>query len=119
MKVTQTPNSSIQSAAEQRKTQGTATVKEMKEADAAKQAAAAKKATATTIPDSVNASISSKGKDLAKDMATAKTVASETSDIREEKVAELKRRIAAGKYNIDSDAIADRMVDDHLSMQGT
>jgi negative regulator of flagellin synthesis FlgM len=118
MKVTQSTNNSVQNAELQRKTQGTLTAKEVKAADAAK-AEAAKKAAGTTIPDSVNASFSARSKDLAKDMETAKAVAAQTSDVREEKVAELKRRIAAGKYNLDTNAIADRMVDDHLEMRGT
>jgi len=64
--------------------------------------------------ESVKADISSRGKELAKDMAKAKEVATSAPDIREEKVAELKRRIAAGKYNVSPEAIADKMVDEHL-----
>jgi negative regulator of flagellin synthesis FlgM len=59
-----------------------------------------------------NTEISSKGKEFAK----AKAVASEAPDVREEKIAALKARIAEGRYKIDADAIADRMVDDHLKM---
>ncbi len=51
-------------------------------------------------------------------MAKAKAVAGETPDVREEKIAALRSRIAAGKYNVDADAIADRMVDDHIAMHG-
>jgi negative regulator of flagellin synthesis FlgM len=64
----------------------------------------------TNIPGSVNAELSNKGKE----MAAAKAAASEAPDVREEKIAALKARIAAGKYNVDPSAIADRMVDDHL-----
>jgi negative regulator of flagellin synthesis FlgM len=64
----------------------------------------------TNIPGSVNAELSHKGKE----MAAAKAAASEAPDVREEKIAALKARIAAGKYNVDPSAIADRMVDDHL-----
>ncbi len=60
--------------------------------------------------ESVKAEISSRGKE----MARAKEVANSAPDIREEKVAELKRRIAAGKYNVSPEAIADKMVDEHL-----
>ena len=56
------------------------------------------------------AEISSKGKEFAK----AKAVANDAPDIREEKIAALKARIAEGKYKVDADAIADRMIDDHL-----
>jgi negative regulator of flagellin synthesis FlgM len=50
----------------------------------------------------------------AKEMAKAMEVASSTPDVREDKIAELKRRISAGKYNVDADAIADKMVDEHI-----
>jgi negative regulator of flagellin synthesis FlgM len=51
----------------------------------------------------------------ARERATAKKVASETPDVREAKIAELKERIAAGHYKVDPKAVADRMVDEHLS----
>jgi flagellar biosynthesis anti-sigma factor FlgM len=38
--------------------------------------------------------------------------------VREEKIAALKARIAEGKYKVDADKVADRMVDDHLQMTG-
>src|SRR4051812_11136549 len=59
---------------------------------------------------SVNAQISSKARDAAK----VKDVAANAPDVREEKIAELKRRIADGKYGVNAEAVADRMVDDHL-----
>lgn len=59
-----------------------------------------------------NTEISAKGKEFAK----AKAVANGAPDVREEKIAALKARIAEGKYKVDADAIADRMVDDHLKM---
>lgn len=52
----------------------------------------------------------------AKEFARAKEVASNAPDIREEKIAELRRRIAAGQYKTDPEEIADRMVDHHLEM---
>jgi negative regulator of flagellin synthesis FlgM len=60
------------------------------------------------------AEISSKGKEF----AAAKAAASDTPDVREDKVADLKRRIAEGSYKIDTESVADRMVDDHLRMSG-
>ncbi|MBC7384625.1 MAG: flagellar biosynthesis anti-sigma factor FlgM [Cryobacterium sp.] len=57
------------------------------------------------------AEISAKGKDFAK----AHAVASAVSDIREDKIAELKKRIASGDYQIDNDAIADKMIGEHAS----
>ena len=62
------------------------------------------------LADAAAPEISAKGRDLAK----AKSVAEQAPEVREEKIAELKRRIAAGGYKIDSDVIADRMVDEHL-----
>ena len=35
---------------------------------------------------------------------------------REAKIAELRKRIAEGSYHVDSKAVADRMVDDHMKM---
>ncbi len=58
--------------------------------------------------------ISSKAKEFAK----AKEVANEAPDVREEKIAALKARIAEGKYKVDADSIADRMVDEHIRMHG-
>lgn len=54
----------------------------------------------------------------AKDAAKAKSAAMSAPDVREQKIAELKRRISEGAYNVDANAVADRMVDDHLSMKG-
>jgi negative regulator of flagellin synthesis FlgM len=56
--------------------------------------------------------------DRARDLSKAKAAATEAPDVREEKIAELKRRIAGGKYGVDSHAIADHMVDEHLEMSG-
>ncbi len=64
--------------------------------------------------ESANADISSK----AKDMAKAKQVASDAPDVREAKIAALKEQIQNKKYNVGADAIADKLVDDHLSMAG-
>jgi negative regulator of flagellin synthesis FlgM len=75
-------------------------------------AAEASKSANVAASGDANADISAKGKEFAK----AKAVASEAPDVREEKIAALKARIAEGRYKIDADAIADRMVDDHLKM---
>lgn len=63
---------------------------------------------------SANAEISSR----AKDMARAKQLASEAPDVREAKIAELKERIQNKNYNVSADAIADKLVDDHIRMAG-
>jgi negative regulator of flagellin synthesis FlgM len=66
------------------------------------------------IEGSTNTELSSKGRE----MAQAKAIAEGAPDVREEKIAELKRRIAGGKYSMDHEAIADKMVDEHLKMSG-
>jgi negative regulator of flagellin synthesis FlgM len=54
----------------------------------------------------------------ARELAHAKHAAAAAPDTREEKIAELKRRIAEGKYHVDANAVADKMVDEHLQMSG-
>ncbi len=49
----------------------------------------------------------------ARDLQKAHDVAAKTPDVREEKIAELKRRIAAGQYKVDADAVADKMISEH------
>ncbi|MCM0604756.1 MAG: flagellar biosynthesis anti-sigma factor FlgM [Xanthomonadaceae bacterium] len=68
----------------------------------------------TEISGSYNADIS----DKAKDMALARKTAEGAGDIREAKITELKRRIANKEYNVKSDAIADKLVSDHLENPG-
>ena len=59
----------------------------------------------------VRPEISAKGREL----AHAKDVASKAPDVREEKIAKLKAMIAANQYKVDPHAVADRLVDEHLS----
>ena len=66
------------------------------------------------LADSAAPEISSKAKDLAK----AKAVAAETPDVREQKIAELKKRISEGSYKVDARATADRLVDEHMKFGG-
>jgi negative regulator of flagellin synthesis FlgM len=75
-------------------------------ADAAKTAKPA-----TVIEGDSRPEISSKARELSE----AKAAATSAPDVREAKIAALKERIAAGKYNVDPKAVADRMVDEHLS----
>ncbi len=68
--------------------------------------------TATKAADSAapaKAEISDKARDLAK----AYAVASATPDVREDRIAELKKRIASGEYKVDSDKVADKMISEH------
>ncbi|RYZ69187.1 MAG: flagellar biosynthesis anti-sigma factor FlgM [Proteobacteria bacterium] len=92
------------------------------EADKAKSAARAEKlkvmkeagkpTQSGASPESAKAEIS----DTAKQFSKAMAVASTTPDVREDKISELKKRIADGNYKIDAAKIADRMVDDHMAM---
>ena len=49
-----------------------------------------------------------------KEAQFVKQVISSEPDVRAEKVAELKEKIQTGKYEIDHDAVADKLVDRHL-----
>ena len=71
------------------------------------------KAVATENGD-VDTKISARARDLSK----AKSAAAGAPDVREEKIAELKRRIAEGRYKVDATAVADKMVDEHLGGLG-
>ncbi|NDG83431.1 MAG: flagellar biosynthesis anti-sigma factor FlgM [Proteobacteria bacterium] len=71
-------------------------------------------ASATTMTDSASAEISTR----ARDMAKAKQAASEAPDVREARIAELREQILNKKYDVSADAIADRLVDDHLRLAG-
>lgn len=62
------------------------------------------------IPEGVSSKISSRAREFIK----AKELASQAPDIREQRVAELKKKIAEGKYHVDVDAVADRLVEEHL-----
>lgn len=64
--------------------------------------------------DDLKAEISSR----AKDAAMAKDIATKAPDVREQKIAQLKKMIAEGRYERDAKDVADRMVDDHLGMRG-
>jgi negative regulator of flagellin synthesis FlgM len=50
----------------------------------------------------------------AKDSAKAKEIAASSPDIDEAKVARLKSAIQNGSYKVDSDKVAERLVDEHL-----
>ncbi len=49
-------------------------------------------------------------------MQKAKEIASQPMEVDEAKVARLQKLIDEGKYKVDAEAIADRLVDEHLSL---
>jgi negative regulator of flagellin synthesis FlgM len=59
---------------------------------------------------SVAVNLSSEAKDLVEARNKALQIARETPDIREDRVAALKAKIAAGEYKIDAGSIADGML---------
>jgi len=50
----------------------------------------------------------------AKEMAQAKSIAQSTPDVREDKIAALKKKIAEGSYKVDANAVAEKMVSEHM-----
>lgn len=64
------------------------------------------KATAKTSAASDKFEISN----TARTYQTARTAVSEASDVREDKIADIKARMAAGTYNISSEAVADKIL---------
>lgn len=61
--------------------------------------------------ESARADISAKGKDF----AAAHAVAKSAPDIREDRIADLKKRIAEGKYEVDANKLADKLVNEHMN----
>ena len=63
------------------------------------------------LEDSGKPEISAKAKEFSKAYAAAATA----PDVREDKIADLKKRIADGSYKIDNDAVADKMISEHMA----
>jgi negative regulator of flagellin synthesis FlgM len=91
--------------------------KAAKAAGKAQASKAAEKAPKGTEPRDTS-SVKTEVSERAREMATAKAAAVNAPEVREEKIAALKARIAAGKYEVDGKAVADRMVDEHIRMSG-
>jgi negative regulator of flagellin synthesis FlgM len=62
--------------------------------------------------DSARVELSQRAQDIKK----AKELATPSGDIDEAKVARLQKMIDEGKYKIDAEAIADRLLDEHMKM---
>jgi negative regulator of flagellin synthesis FlgM len=105
MRVTNNPNISAD-------TQNTASsAKKAGKVSGEKDSKSSERVSGTEIEGDTRPEISARAKEL----ASAKAAATNAPEVREAKIAELKERIAAGKYNVDPKAVADRMVDEHLS----
>ncbi len=63
-----------------------------------------------SLDASVGVAISEESLAASRDRAKALEIARQTPDVREDKVAELKKRIAAGTYQVDSGKVADGML---------
>jgi negative regulator of flagellin synthesis FlgM len=88
-------------------TEGAKKTERSKELERAREAAEA--ARTHGVMSHPGAEISSRAKDFAK----AHAIASATPDVREDRIAELKRRIASGEYQVDSDKVAEKMIGEH------
>lgn len=95
------PNpASLQQASDARRTQKTDRSEKTLNAD-----------TRRTAEVSGDADISKRGKE----MALAKSAADQAPEVREDKIAELRKRIANKDFNVDPLKVADRMVDNHMA----
>lgn len=104
MRVNQTGSNQVQDASTHRSGKAG-------DAKSAKRSDGASVAESDGASSSVKADISSRGKEI----SHASALAQAAPDVREEKIAELKKRIAEGNYKVDTNAVADHMVNDHLA----
>lgn len=77
----------------------------------AEAAAASRAGTAAVDSGAAKPEISAR----AREFSQAKDVAAKAPDVREDRIAELKKKIASGNYQVNAQAIADKMVDEHMS----
>ena len=75
-----------------------------------KNVSGAKQQGAFPDPASVRVNVS----DRAHDISKIKQMATPRNDVDMEKVDRLQKLIDSGKYKVDSEAVADRLVDDHM-----
>ncbi len=117
---TPTPAAGVSSTKDPKKAQATQNAKstaEVKRTDASSPSAVVKLGAdgpekAKIAP--AQAEISNKSREMAKVLTTA----NQAPEVRSEKVNELKAKINSGTYEVDADAVADRLVDDHLRLPG-
>ncbi len=106
MKINQSVSSNIPST----QTEGLKKAEQSAKTERASQVEKLAKQQGSSAP--VAPQISSRGKEMAK----AAAIASGAPDVREDRIAEIKKRLAAGEYKIDSDAIAEKMISEHGGM---
>lgn len=102
MKVTQNPLPN---------TSGLESTKATDKAAAAKAAEEARKAKSSQTTGGAAVDIS----DQAHLMKQARDIVYASPDIRADRVSDLKRRIKDGSYKVDANAVADKLVDEHLA----
>ena len=112
MKVSQSGNNSIQNSETGSAKRGTyaANSQEAKRTDRGEKTEKADESAKSSSSPGAKAEISAKSREFSQ----AKAIATQTPDIREDRVADLKKRISEGTYKINEDEIADRMVDEHI-----
>lgn len=64
------------------------------------------------LPDSAQIDLSSR----AQQMSKAKELATPSNDVDEAKVARLQKLIDEGKYKVDAEAVAERLLNEHMKM---
>lgn len=106
MRVNPNVNQNIQSTQTEQAKKSDSAAKTAK----ASQLAQIEKNQGTSAADT-KASISAKGKEFAQAHAVAKAA----PDVREDRIAALKKQIQEGKYEVDANKIADRMVGEHMA----
>ncbi len=83
-------------------------------ADKAKRA----KISTTSAPVADNGSARTEISPRAKEMSQAKAAALQAPDVRENRVADLKKRIANKEYDVKPEDIADRLLREHIETNG-
>lgn len=98
-------------------------IKDSKKVDKASTPSAGDVSQQTSPPASgVNVALSARSKEIAESHKKALEIARNTPDVREDRVADIKKRIADGTYQVDSGKVADGMMREaileHLATRG-
>ena len=86
-------------------TQNTKSAKKVETVDDANKSSNAK-----AVEKNWNVELSAKAREISEARAKAMDIARNTPDVREDRVAEIKKRIADGTYQVDAGAVADGML---------